>query len=314
MIQIIKRLEIIKSSLSMEDMDIVEHQMQKLKTIPLDDPVLQIIRLLEIMEYAQATVAIDLYLKSFSQISVYEDPEIIGLRIDLKVQEEKVRDLNDQKIELQGTITEFKTAYYRILGGIMEQILRLKQAILEKIVQDNPEQQDEYEEAKTDYEEFHRTREENTKPSRKELNKADQESLKSLYRKCAKLCHPDVIDDSFKDEATQMFRELDDAYDNNDLDKITAIYNRLTKGDLFTASSDTERDREKLKNKIAELKEKAASLTAEIEAIKQDETYIELMGIGNRDEYFAQQKRDLEKVLMDLEILAGKLESGSRHV
>lgn len=292
----------------MEDMDVVEHQLKKLKNLALDDQSAHILHLLELMEYAKATIGIDAYVKSFGQMVIYEDPEVIGLRVELKVLEEKIKELSDQKIELAGRINEFKNIYYSKLGSILEEILHLRKIILEKYIIDNLDenksQKQEYEDAKMDYEEFFRYQEESIKDTKNDLTKEDQETLKSLYRKCAKLCHPDVIDDSFKDDATEMFRALDNAYDQNDLERIAEIYKKLENGKMFSASSDTERNKEKIKSKIIDLKNKASKLAFEITAIKEDETYIEMIGIKNWSRYFAKKKKELEKVLMELQVLA----------
>ena len=62
-------------------------------------------------------------------------------------------------------------------------------------------------------------------------------------------------------------------------------------------SSDKLENAEKLKHKIAELREKVALITQELEAIKEDETFCIIKEIDDWDTYFNEVRENLEEAL-----------------
>ena len=86
--QILKRLELIKTSIAIEDVEIIELQIGKLSG--LDGEVANILQMLKNQDYGLAVVAIESYLAQYSGMVVYEDKEINGLKLQLKVLEQKL--------------------------------------------------------------------------------------------------------------------------------------------------------------------------------------------------------------------------------
>ena len=64
--QIIKRLELIKTAIAIEDEEIIELQVMKLQKMELDDRVVSILQSLETLDYADAILSIEHYIKRYS--------------------------------------------------------------------------------------------------------------------------------------------------------------------------------------------------------------------------------------------------------
>lgn len=95
--QILKRLEIIKSSIAIEDEEVIELQVMKLSKMQIDDDVKTIILNLENLDYSSAVVGIESYLKRYSGVAKYIDTEAQGLKLELKSLESKLQELVEQK-------------------------------------------------------------------------------------------------------------------------------------------------------------------------------------------------------------------------
>ena len=144
--QIIKRLEIIKSSITIDDEDIIELQVIKLKELDTDSGVKNILKKLENQDYGSAMNDIENYIKQHTGIVEYVDSEVIGLKLELKSLEKKLQSLSQEKTEYLNDIEEFNTQYNIHLGEITRNILNLKKDILYKQTQKQQKLKDKYKE------------------------------------------------------------------------------------------------------------------------------------------------------------------------
>ena len=154
--QILKRLEIIKTGIAIEDMEIITLQLDKLNAIDLDDEVESILEKIKDDDFANVVADIEAYLGKFSGLVLYEDEEVIGLKLELKVLESKLQALSERRNEYSNDINEFNTQYSLILGEIITKILDLERQMLymetiEKELAFN-KVRDSYEDAKTELE------------------------------------------------------------------------------------------------------------------------------------------------------------------
>ena len=133
--QILKRLELIKTAIDIDDEEIIELQILKLKKLEVDDAVLTIINKLENLDYGSVVLDIETYLSRYSGVVAYEDKEVQGLKLELKSLEKKLQTLSEQKREYLNDIDEFNTLYHLKLGALIQEILKLKKEILEKEIQ-----------------------------------------------------------------------------------------------------------------------------------------------------------------------------------
>lgn len=290
---ILKRLDIIKNAVAMEDEELIAMQVAKLQALPLDARVKQILTLITAKQFQYVIQLIEQYKQDNSGVMVYEDPQIKGLKLELKVLENRLNELTDTQAELERQINEFNSEYMQRLGSLIEEILK-KRAELHK----NDEQ------AQQDYEEFTQSYQQQLKDTPQTLTAEEQQQLKAAYRKASRLCHPDKLAEEFKAQGAEIFKALNDAYRQQDLARVLEILQHLETGKPLSSASDSINDKEALKAKIADLRKRIAELEAEIKALQESEVYQHIQEIDDRESYFAELEEQLQielNALADLE-------------
>lgn len=151
--EILKRLEIIKSSIAIEDEEIIELQIMKLYKLEIDEDVKAIVVKLENRNYGSIIVDIENYISRFTGVVAYIDLEVQGLKLELKSLESKLRTLSEEKQEYLNEMDEFNKEYNIHLGAIIENILNLKREILYKKTIKQQKLKEKYQEDKQTFEE-----------------------------------------------------------------------------------------------------------------------------------------------------------------
>lgn len=203
---------------------------------------------------------------------------------------------------------EIKGAYDEIKEELenLEDELLIQEEELEKIkekIEEDEVFEEEYEEAKSTYEEFDNEYEhiKDTQKDVQKLNDEDKKELKLLYKRAAKLCHPDIVSEEFKEKAHEIMQSLNDAYSKKDISQVKKILLSLENGTTFkTVSSDID-NKELLLSKIKEFEQNIIDLQEEIETIKEDDTYTTISELENWDEYFEELKSEFQKEKDNLE-------------
>jgi len=195
--QILKRLELIKTAITIEDEEIVELQMIKLNSISCDNEVKEILNKLDNKDYGNVVVEIEEYLQKYSGVVVYDDKELQGLRLELKSLEQKLQELSGEKNEYLNDIHEFNVQYHLHIGEIIQKILNLKEELLSASIQEAIEAfediKDEYRTIKEKYQEL---------KSQKEAKESELEEM-------------DEFDDGY-DELYEEYQELKDKLDEKE--------------------------------------------------------------------------------------------------
>ncbi|MCX6206015.1 MAG: hypothetical protein NTZ19_07170 [Bacteroidetes bacterium] len=288
--KIIKRLEMIKSLIFIDEEEEIQIHISKLEQLNIPDSVKQIVILLKQMEYSTAMIEIEDFLNKHKQVAIYIDSEVEGLKLEAKSLEAKLNALSDEKADLEKLIHEFGVRHNKELGEIIIKILRNRK--------ESPKNtSEEKKEAEKDYEEYQEQYENIKKESIADLNEDEVKELKDKYRKASKLCHPDVVSEEQKDLATKIFAELSTAYEKNDLKRVNEILSNLESGNFFVSKSDAIHEKKILKSEIEKLRMKISGLTKEINEIKISETYNTIISIDDWNEYFASTKVKLESQL-----------------
>ena len=290
----LKRMEVIRNLITLEDIEDIAIHVGKLKSTTSDERVISVIHCLEANAYGEAAALIEEIIVMSSQLAQYTDPEIQGLKIELRVLEDNLAVLINQKAEITKLIHDFNHKYRLSLGELISELLNLKREKLKKEADDHPEKLAEYEEVKQDYENFERTYEETKEYKLFELSESEQIVLKKKYRRASKLCHPDVVADELKKEAAEVFNKLNKAYEENDLKTVHDILALLEQGEMLIPASDSLSDKKRLKYKIKEIRQQISTLMKSIEMLKQDETYRTITTTQDWDNYFANIKSQLE--------------------
>jgi hypothetical protein len=293
----LKRLEVIKTLIILEDIENIDVHIKKLKSSKPNEHVASIIKCLETNAYGDAAALIEEIIIKSNQLTEYIDPAVQGLKIELKVLEDKLSVLINEKAEIAKLIHDFNHRYQQSLGELIGELLKLKREKLKTEAQEHPEKQTEYEEIKKDYERFEQTYKETKDYKLFELSDSEQNKLKKHYRRASKLCHPDVVAEELKKEAAEIFNKLNKAYEQNDLYTVRDILKRLEQGEMLLPASDSLSDKKRLKSKIAEMREQLSAIIKEIDMLKQDDTYQTILTIKDWDDYFAKIKNQLESAI-----------------
>ena len=233
--------------------------------------------------------------------------------VELKSTISELEDALDSIDENDENYKELSEAYNELKEELekLEDELELQEEELNKakeFIEDESIEQ-EYEEVKSHYEEFE-SEYEHIKESVQNsptLNDEEKKELKSLYKKAARLCHPDIVPDELKEKAHELMQKLNDAYSKKDISKVKEILHSLQNGTSFEVSSETIEDKELIRAKIKEYLKNIETIQSEIEEIKEDETYQTIVTLDDWDGYF-------EELRGGLEAEKGRLEEEAREV
>jgi hypothetical protein len=291
--KLIKRLELIKNLVFLEEEEDIPEQIEKLQQLQINEVVEQIIIYLNEKSYGKAIEAIEIFLNSNKQVVFYIDSELEGLKLEAKLLEAEVNNLSDEKADLEKLIHEFSVRHNKELGELIIKILSYRKEQSKGTPQ--------HEEAEKDYNDFYTNYEAAKDETIAALTETEQKELKDKYRKASKLCHPDVVDEADKEAAHKIFAELSTAYERNDLKRVTEILEGLQKGKAFASKADTANEKLALQAELRRLRLRLNELTKEIAAIKESETFETITNIKNWDDYFAKTKQQLKEQLSQLE-------------
>jgi len=310
-IKIVIRLETLVNVIKLEDLEDINYQIDKTNSlIPknhIDEKLNELVAILNLCtkkEFSKALILIQSFTSEFKRISLYNDPEIPALQLEIRSLEYQISSLSDEKTDIEKSIRSFELKYNEELGGLITKILFYKKIVAEKLANEfkNDEQiQKEFEEAKFDYEDFSKSY--NEKLNEKKpfvLDEEKQNELKKNYRKATKLCHPDKVTEEQKELATKIFTDLKNAYDNNNLEKVNQILNDLEKG-IFKSQGQTIDKKDKLKIIRENLIRKRQELEEILLTIKNTDAFNKISNIKNLDNYFAEAKEKFNKILSELE-------------
>jgi len=295
--KIIKRLELIKSLISLEEEDEIEKHVFKLEQLGNTPGLESIIVSLKEKSYSKASIAIETFINLHNNISIFIDPEIHGLKLEAKSLEAKLNKLSDEKEDLEKLIHEFGVRHNKELGELILKILKYRKTK----AKGTPKETEAEEDFKNYSQEFEIRKHEKVA----ELTEEELIEIKKKYRKASKLCHPDVVSEDQKELADKLFTELNKAYERNDLKKVAEILENLKKGNFFVSKSDTITKKQLMKAEIEKLKIRIFELQQQMQLIKESDAYKTINSIKDWDEYFEEIK---EKLLTQLnEFDDGKL-------
>ena len=291
---IIKRLEIIKNFILLEDIDDISIAVEKLKRYQFNEDVKTIISSISNKEFAKAITTIQEFINSYQQITIWNDPEIAGIRLEIKILENQINAFDNEKIELEKVISDFQHRHTIELGEVILEVLRLR-----KIKYKNHKKETEAEEDFNNYSKQYETEKDK---KQFELDEEEKLELKKKFRKATTMCHPDKVSEEQKAEAEEIFIELKKAYDEHDLEKVNQLLHDLENGKKFVSQADSISEKEKLKITLEKLKQKLKGIENEIISLKETEIFTTINNITNWDNYFTETKTQLEEELQNLKV------------
>lgn len=289
--EIIKRLEVLQHFIVLKDLEDVDYAITKLEKFDVNTNVSKIISLVKKQLFGQAIEEIQKFISHYNQLTVWDDPEINALQLELKLLENQINAFENEKIELEKVLSDFQHQHTKELGELILAILKIRKEKLKD------------EEAANDYNEYQKQYTNEIEREVYELSDEQKKALKKEYKSASILCHPDKFTNEPKEiqqQAEALFKELNEANSKNDLERVKEILGNLQKG-LLSVSPNKQTDKDFLKVNIERLKQKLTRLQTEIEQIKQNDVFIQITNITNWDTYFKDQKELLAKELEELQ-------------
>jgi len=140
--------------------------------------------------------------------------------------------------------------------------------------------------------------------SKEEISKEEKEELKKIFRKISKKIHPDLVAPELKIKAEEIFKNINEAKQNNDLKSLIELASQIESCDFsFNDYKNKEKNEE---FKIIELEQKIIKIKIEIDLIEKNEDFKRVSAIIDLDEYFATKKKELKRTLNTLKVKKGE--------
>lgn len=310
----IKRLEIIKNAIELEDEEIIHGQLLQLKKEALDQGLKAIVAALEQRRYADAIAAIGAWLQNQRALTPWQDPRIAANKLELKTLEAELQELLDRRSARIQRLDEFNDLYMTRLGPLMTEILRLRKVLAEKIVRRQlhdgsrsepiaAESARQADEASHDYEAYRQRHQEAQRhqQAQQRLVEADRQELKRLWRQASKLCHPDLVDDELKAEATTLMVRLNQARQQSDLATVRTILARLMQGKQPMMASERLNSLEQLGQRIAGIRQQISALQLELIGLEKEGAWQLVTTLRDQEGYFRQQEKAMSNTIHTLE-------------
>ena len=292
-LKIIKRLELIKSLILLEEETEIDAHVVKLRQSTADKELEEIIILLDQKAYSKVMPAIQAFINRHHQVDLYIDPELEGLKFEAKVLEVEVNELSTEKAEIEKLIHDFGVRHNNELGELILRILRFRKSQAKGTSKEA--------EAEKDFNDYNKEYEISKNEKLNELTEDEEKEIKQKYRKASKLCHPDVVSEDQKELADKIFTELNAAYERNDLKKVREILENLEEGNFFVSKSDSITEKQLLKAEIENLRMRIKELKEQMAAIKKSEAFTTISSIEDWDIYFKETKAKLQEQTKGLE-------------
>jgi exodeoxyribonuclease-1 len=233
---------------------------------------------------------------SSSSTEIIIDPEIASLQLEIIELENILHELVNEKAELEKFLSAFQYNHTKHLGSIILELLKLRKVYFKN-------DKEKFKEAQQDEENYHEQVNIEKKKVKFEISKEDALNLKKKYRKASMLSHPDKFineSEDVKNLADDIFKDLNQANQQNDIKRVNEILNSLEKGILVRSLRAKLDDKIILKAIINTLKNKITLLTADIVEIKESDTYKVIIEIQDFDSYFNNIKEKLQNEIIEL--------------
>lgn len=308
---LINRLTALKSLLDLGDVELVSVASTRLAEHQHEPAIQEIQAALADHRYAEAVRMIEKLLSDGTRLAQWIDPEITLLEAEFELLSSELADLETEQTDLTHQLSRYQAAFHESLGDRLARLLKLRMRKLLRESKINPEKQSSYEQAKKDFEDFEQeqeTRREKDARTEWNLSEEEQKELKQMYRRGSKLCHPDLVADEHKDAASRMFMELRKAYEEGDLLRIRHLVERCEAGLFDSIQGDgdqSERKKQRLRAKIAGIREALDRVKQDIKTIQESNTYQVMIQHPDWQALFAQQAQLLDQ---EIEHLSQELE------
>lgn len=290
--KIILRMEILKNQILLGDSNELKNNLviiedyNKTSNINLD----KIIDLIKKKKYTKANIEIQDFISNSRKLVSFNDPMISSLELEIKYLENQLTAFESESIELEKIILEFQNRHAIELGEIILEILKLKK-------NKHRNNQDKFKQAERDEERYQEQYNFEKKNEIIKLSNEQKSEIKKKFRKATFLCHPDKVNDEFKELAEEYFVKLKSAYDLNDLGRVCEILSELESNNFLKLNSEKITEADLLNLKTSKLKRQIEHIQNKIILIKKSKAYQIVYQIKDWDEYFQKTKLKLKNEL-----------------
>lgn len=298
-IELLKKLEIIKTLVGIGDTDFLYLRLRGLKKYLSDANVALIHETLRQKSYEEAIVLIKEFTAYHQYFQECIEPPIDNFRREIQLLEDEIASVSNEFNETQKLLHQFSLDHTAMLGDLLQKILyqsKIKAEIEHEIGGTNKET---VEEAKNDYEEYTKTHEVAKKQKQKVLSRQEQKELKKLYRQSSLRCHPDKVVEELHAQAEEIFIELNEAYKANNLERLRAINEQLKSGRMLSKSEGIT-TLKKLESSFNNLSQKLKDWQEKLANLQQMPSYKTVSSIDDWEVYFQETQVILEAQLKRL--------------
>lgn len=310
--EIIKKLEIIKIAMSLNEEDIIELQIKKLQEYVLEDKVKDILSSLASDKNLNLIILeIDEYINENMEY-IDRDVETEILKSQLKANEYKLQSLIDKKEYYLNDVSNFNKQYHLKVGYIVKKIFHSYTIKLEKIIKytSNILQKDTiyYQEIKETFSVLE-LQKEDIQNKLKELDEFDSEYDENYekYKEIKiKLDTTEAEIEQYRKKIKELRVEID--YFQEQSSKLKSDFNYFNDNTKVIINDDTDfivfndaiTSKNKLRKRIAFLIREIDKIEQEIEEIEESEVFITIKSIDDKEKYFDALKYHFEEKLNSL--------------
>jgi hypothetical protein len=212
--------------------------------------------------------------------------------------ESHLAELSARRAEMAECMEQFELAQYQALGAAVEECLRLRHRLMHLQARRSDDADDRAAEAaaEAEFQAYRSVCEEAT--TRPELDEADQEELKRLYRGAAMACHPDRVEEARREAAHGLFLRVQQAYRQGDLMALRTLQGEL--GGTLPAGAAAPPTPSGLRASIARLEEQVADLILAIQTLQLDPRYRQAARTEEWQPFFTAARARFEEECDDL--------------
>ena len=295
-IELLKKLEVIKTLLGIGDTDFLYLRLRGLKKYLADENVVLIHDTLRRKAYEEAILLIKDFIRYHQYFQECIEPPIDNFRREIQLLEDEIAHISNEYNETEKLLHQFSLDHTATLGELLQKILfqsKIKAEIEHKI---GGGDQETVEEAKNDYESYTKTHEAAKKQKRKKLSRQEQKELKKIYRQSSLRCHPDKVVEELHAQAEEIFIELNQAYKANDLERLREINQQLKSGHMLSKSEGIT-TLKKLESSFNTLNQKLKDWQEKLANLQQMPSYKTISSIDDWEVYFEETRGVLEAQL-----------------
>ncbi|RKQ42910.1 phospholipase D-like protein [Roseivirga pacifica] len=295
----IKKLNIIKALIQGEDYSLINQYILQIQDFAETQ---KITDFLKAGDYYQASIEIDTFIKTNSQVFNLSEIEKQQLNSEIRLLTAQIESIELQKLEAETLIDQWNHYFVIELNPLIIEVVKYKKKVYEKYAKRGKNDttfhdlEKELNDAQSEF------KEEKAK-NYEHLNVEDQNSLKETFREAVKLCHWDLpkakeIFES-EEEANRVFNSLHEAYSRKNKAKVEEILSDLKAGAL-KSNYIQESELVMLRAKKQHLILKYENTIQELSEVLSSDVYKLLSALDDWSKYFEEQKKALEIELTEI--------------